>query len=604
MIDGVPIRKLFISNLAERTTFKDLSNYFSIYGPVESCYLRRIHGKSNYAFVTFTEVADAMAAIQDGSRKRIRLHNRDLRVMAADSWNQPDSMEHKVYVAGKDSSKTSDRKLTTEQYVQNKYLRNDPEQVSIHMLNDDCLRHIFLFLPITDRVRIEIVCKRWRELSQDSWHMVKTLDLLPSTWGFTKIHPIIRTALLRKILLKCGRFLTKINLNEPIHYLSQSTLTVIGKLCPNLTSIDVTALTVCASGIRTLANNCSNITEFNLGPSTNGCENELKGLFTLNPNLKSLAITKNNIMGKCLLCLPEQTVHTIKLDRCDYLEDNHLSMALKKFENLRHLAIKECVGITKNTLEVVGEHCKSLRTLELSGDFPSAQTADMSYLIHLVNLQVLKITNNSKVSDGFFIDLVQHCQQLTSVDITGCCNVTDAGLTAIATLTRLEKLIISNMFTITDDGLKNVCGLKELECRQCLVSDRGVAVFIKSSPQLQLLDLSGCRYIGNATLEVAKDVCSSRTNNVVLKMIVGGTAILPRKEPDQKTLPPLLHIVNVNLCNYSMATLCLTDDLDSWYDDSSDFTEYSDYVEYSDYTDYSEDEYREPDYYLCNDADC
>ncbi|XP_012524950.1 F-box protein SKIP2 isoform X1 [Monomorium pharaonis] len=605
MIDGVPIRKLFVSNLAERTTFKDLRNYFSTYGNVESCYLRRNQGKSNYAFVTFTKVTDAVTAMQDGSRKQIRLHNRDLRVMAADSWHQPDSMEQRLYNMGKESNKNSERKVTTEQYVP-KYLQNDSENVSIHMLNDDCLRHIFLFLPIVDRVRIELVCKRWRDLSQDSWHMTKTLDLSPSTWGFLYTHTI-HTALLRKILLKCGRFLTQINLNNPIHCLSQSTLTIIGKLCPNLTNIDVTALTVCASGIRTLANNCRNITKFNLGPSTYCCDNELKCLFKLNQNLEYLAISKNGILGKSLLCLPEKTIHTVILDNCNYLQDNHLSMALRKLENLKHLTINECVGIAKHTLEVVGQHCKNLRTLELDGDFPSAQTADMSYLIHLVNLQVLKITYNPKVSDDFLTDLVQHCQQLINIDITGCDNVTDAGLAAIATLEKLEKLIVSYMYQITDEGLKNMCGLRELECRGCLFSDRGVTMLIKSSPQLQLLDLSGCRNIKDTTLEVAKDACNTRANNVMLKMIVGGTAILAKKEIGQERLPPLLHIVNVDLSDFSsVSNMYLVDDLDSWYDGNSDYTEYSDYIEYSDYTEYSEDDYREPnelDNYLYNDLD-
>lgn len=93
--------------------------------------------------------------MQDGSRKRIRLHNRDLRVMAADSWHQPDSMEQRLYTMGKELSKSTERKLGTE-HDAHKYLQNDTENVSIHMLNDDCLRHIFLFLPIIDRVRIEI----------------------------------------------------------------------------------------------------------------------------------------------------------------------------------------------------------------------------------------------------------------------------------------------------------------------------------------------------------------------------------------------------------------------------------------------------------------
>lgn len=167
-------------------------------------------------------------------------------------------------------------------------------------------------------------------MSQDSWHMIKTLDLSPSTWGFAYTRTI-HTALLRKILLKCGKFLTRIDLNDPVHYLSQSTLTVVGKLCPNLTSIDVTALTVCASGIRALANNCRDVTRFNLGPSTYSCDNDLKCLFKANQNLEYLAITRNGILGKCLLCLPERTMRTIVLDRCDYLQDCHLSMVNRSF---------------------------------------------------------------------------------------------------------------------------------------------------------------------------------------------------------------------------------------------------------------------------------
>lgn len=259
----------------------------------------------------------------------------------------------------------------------------------------------------------------------------------------------------------------------------------------------------------------------------------------------------------------------------------------------------------------------------------------MSYLIHLVGLRVLKITYNSKVSDDFLTDLAQRCRQLTNVDITGmlrlcvyvrvslpfffdrvlklsystgCSCVSDAGLTAIATLVKLERLIVSYTHRITDDGLKNLCGLKEFECRRCPFSDRGVTMLIASSPRLRLLDLSGCRYIEDTTLEVAKDVCGGRTNNVMLKMIIGGTAILTEKEIGRERLPPLLHVVNVDLSDIgSVSNMYLVDDLDSWYDGDSDYTEYSDYIEYSDYADYSEDDCKRPDEsldrYLYNDSD-
>ncbi|XP_024878372.1 F-box/LRR-repeat protein 7-like [Temnothorax curvispinosus] len=576
MVDDVPIRKLFVGNLAERTTFKDVRNCFSKYGNVESCYLHRNrrnqeempeYKKSNYAFVTFTKVEDAAKAMLAGrlvwstarkGRTRIiegiNLHDRWLKVKATDPWHQPDYTEQRLYTMGKDSNKTCERKLNLEQYF-HKYLQNDTENVSIHMLNDDCLRHIFLFLPIKERVRIEIVCKRWRDLSQDLWRtMTFNLSSSSSTWNFIYESDPDGFHAFYKILLKYGRFLTRIKVDRMWGCLRPSALTVIGKLCPNLTSIDITSVTVSTPGIRALANNCRHITKLNLGPSTKCCETELKCLFKLNQNLEYLAINGScdSIFDECLLCLPEQTMHTIILNDCSF-SDTHLSMVLKKLENLKHLAINRCKNCCAHTLKVIGQHCKSLRTLELDKSY--VETADMLNLIHLVNLQVLKITHNPNVSDDFLTDLVQHCQQLTNVDITGCSNVSDVGLTAIATLVRLEKLNISDMKQITDDGLKNICNLKVFKCRYCLFSDRGMTTLIRSSPELQLLDLSGCRNINNSTIEVAKDVCSSRTNNVMLKMIVMGTAILTKKG----RLPR--HIVNDLLDDLSgsVSNLCLVD---------------------------------------------
>lgn len=88
----------------------------------------------------------------------------------------------------------------------------------------------------------------------------------------------------------------------------------------------------------------------------------------------------------------------------------------------------------------------------------------------------------------------------------------------------------------------------------------------------------------------------------MLKMIVGGTAILTKKEIGQERLPPLLHIVNVDLSDISLSNIHLNDQ-ELWYDEELDYTD-SDYLEFSD-SDYSEDNYRESDEldnYLYNDS--
>lgn len=91
-------------------------------------------------------------AREDGSKKEINLHNRDLKVMPADPWHQPDSIQIKSYTLTKDinkSRKKSSIEETNYNSVQN-YI-NAP----IDALNDDCLMHIFLYLPIKNRIAIE-----------------------------------------------------------------------------------------------------------------------------------------------------------------------------------------------------------------------------------------------------------------------------------------------------------------------------------------------------------------------------------------------------------------------------------------------------------------
>lgn len=80
-------------------------------------------------------------ATKDGYRKKINLHNRDLRVFPADSWHQPDSPEN--------------LKRRTKEEKEEISLDYDLDGAEIHKLNNDCLMHIFTFLPIVDRVRAE-----------------------------------------------------------------------------------------------------------------------------------------------------------------------------------------------------------------------------------------------------------------------------------------------------------------------------------------------------------------------------------------------------------------------------------------------------------------
>lgn len=177
---------------------------------------------------------------------------------------------------------------------------------------------------------------------------------------------------------------------------------------------------------------------------------------------------------------------------------------------------------------------------------------------------------------------------------TGCNSVTDEGIAAVASLPRLDELLMSYTGKVSDQALTHMHQLKSLQCRGCPnLTDFGTSALIQLCPQLELLDLSGCDWVTNATLEVAIKATKVRNNNTILKIIVGGTGAAL----DQLTeISPLLQIVNVDLSDTHMRPdfdhggffpsedddIDLEDDEELFYDLSGDgdgWDEYDDFLE-------------------------
>ncbi len=48
---------------------------------------------------------------------------------------------------------------------------------SLHKISDDGLRKIFSYLTLTERLSLEIVCKRWENLLKGSWKTIRNLRM-------------------------------------------------------------------------------------------------------------------------------------------------------------------------------------------------------------------------------------------------------------------------------------------------------------------------------------------------------------------------------------------------------------------------------------------
>jgi hypothetical protein len=129
--------------------------------------------------------------------------------------------------------------------------------------------------------------------------------------------------------------------------------------------------------------------------------------------------------------------------------------------------------------------------------------------------------------------------------------VTDKGLAAITSLPKLKHLSVNYIVVITDEGFSEMANLRTMHCRNCRgLMNKGLCKLINASEKIELLDLSGCKYIDNELVEVAIKATKKRSNNTILKMYVGNTSINVSKITQ---VSPFLQILNIDLSEADIA---------------------------------------------------
>ena len=81
---------------------------------------------------------------------------------------------------------------------------------NIGLLDDDCLSTIFSYLNICDRVKMELVSKRWNMAIADSWSKFQYLDFSHRTWGLPSkgvYYKNINLEMCKFTLRKCGKYI-------------------------------------------------------------------------------------------------------------------------------------------------------------------------------------------------------------------------------------------------------------------------------------------------------------------------------------------------------------------------------------------------------------
>jgi hypothetical protein len=177
------------------------------------------------------------------------------------------------------------------------------------------------------------------------------------------------------------------------------------------------------------------------------------------------------------------------------------------------------VNLNKEQLEQIVRLIKQLRVQFLRKEqaYKAPKDIDDKALISYVkshpNLTSLDLGGCYEVTNAVLKVIGENCKWLTSVNVSGCYLVKDEGLKAIGeNCKQLTSLDVSGCHLLTDAVLKvigeNCKWLTSLDVIGCyLLTDAGIKVIGENCKRLTSLDVSGCRQVTDAVLKVIGENC-------------------------------------------------------------------------------------------------
>ena len=183
---------------------------------------------------------------------------------------------------------------------------------------------------------------------------------------------------------------------------------------------------------------------------------------------------------------------------CDELTEATLDV-LRYLPDLRELSLTEVDGIF--SLEPLAL-CKSLTTLTFSsnGHF---DFLGLDCLRDMSQLKKLDLSYNKTLEDKHLRHLA-HCGSLESLNLKGCLEVTDDGLSVLDSMTKLKTLNLARCKRVQGAFLENLSStIRELTLSGCDLDDANAASFVRFD-RLENLHLDGNKRLTESAFEGLK----------------------------------------------------------------------------------------------------
>ncbi|GMG98918.1 hypothetical protein Nepgr_000758 [Nepenthes gracilis] len=318
-------------------------------------------------------------------------------------------------------------------------------------LRDDELRVIFSKLKSEkDKEVFGLVCKRWLHLQNTERK---------------KLCARAGPHMLRKMAARFSRLL-ELDLSQSV---SRS-------FYPGVTDSD---LSVIANGFTSLRilnlRDCKGITDAGMKAIGSGL-----------PSLQSLDVSYcRKLTDKGLLAVAEgcSDLRILNLAGCRFITDKVFEALSKNCHNLEQLGMQGCTNITGSGLATLVTGCKQIKYLDINKCSNIADTGICSISKACSSsLRTLKLLDCYKIGDESILSLARFCENLETLIIGGCRNITDESMKSLC----------------------SSCGHSLLNLRMdwCLnISDSSLFCILSQCRNLEALDIGCCEEVTDAAFE-------------------------------------------------------------------------------------------------------
>ncbi|KAJ7387386.1 hypothetical protein OS493_004380 [Desmophyllum pertusum] len=260
------------------------------------------------------------------------------------------------------------------------------------------------------------------------------LDFRPKE-AFTSFKGIggLTDEVLWSILRRGCQNLTSLDLSLSPHFLTEFAVLCIGgiiiiyvckgllgKQCKLLKELDLSGVVVNTSSLKALSKSCTHLEKITLQKCHRVGEKALWWLFKNCKKLNHVNVEGNkSLKGQCFFMLPP-SCENMYLKECIQLTDKGMGYLGDKCKNMKTIDISGCIALTDDGILQLTQHCWMIESLVLSKAGPNVTSQGLRAIGNLSLLRELDLSKNSIVNDVVLYTIGRSCIHLTSLNLDSC----------------------------------------------------------------------------------------------------------------------------------------------------------------------------------------